>query len=223
MASPHRSFVLRHTQLQRVPSLEEVRLHLAEEVLPLWHDVQVETGDDDSPPPYWAFAWGGGLAVGRYLRDHPEAVAGKRVFDFAAGSGICAIAALTAGAAEAIASDIDPFACAAMELNARALGAAGKHMHITSRDVLDDDPPDVDVILAGDCWYAEALAVRVRPWLLRAHAAGIEILAGDPGRRYTPTDDFVEVGSYMVRTTTELEDQDRKQAWVYRLKPGLTA
>ncbi len=223
MASPHRAFVLRHTTLQQVPSLEEVRLHLAEEVLPLWHDVQVESGDNDSPPPYWAFAWGGGLAIGRYLRDHPEAVVGKRVFDFAAGSGICAIAALNAGAAHAIGADIDPFACAAMELNAKALGAAGKRLTITSRDVLDDEPPDVDVILAGDCWYAEGLAVRVRPWLLRAHAAGIEVLAGDPGRRYTPKDDFDEVGSYLVRTTTELEDQDRKTAWVYRLKPELRA
>ena len=215
--------MLRHTRLQQVPSLEEVRLHLAEEVLPLWHDVQVETGDDDSPPPYWAFAWGGGLAIGRYLRDHPETVAGKRVFDFAAGSGICAIAALNAGASHAVCADIDPFATAAIKLNAAALGAAGKHVSIVRHDVLDDDPPDADVILAGDCWYAEGLAERVRPWLLRAHAAGIEVLAGDPGRRYTPTDDFTEVGSYLVRTTTELEDQDRKQAWVYRLKPGLTA
>ena len=60
-----RSFVLRHTALRPVPGLEEIRLHLAGDVLPLWRAVQLETGDDDAPIPYWAFAWAGGLAVAR--------------------------------------------------------------------------------------------------------------------------------------------------------------
>ncbi|MBA2381478.1 MAG: methyltransferase, partial [Chloroflexi bacterium] len=113
MASSHRAFVLRHTRLRPVPGLEEIRLHLADDVLGLWHAVQVETVDPDAALPYWAFAWGGGLAIGRYLREHPEAVAGRRVLDFAAGSGLCAIAALRAGATVAIGVDIDPFAAAA--------------------------------------------------------------------------------------------------------------
>ena len=65
---------------------------------PLWHAVQLETNDPDAALPYWAFAWAGGLAIGRYLREHPETVAGRRVFDLASGSGLCAIAALRAGA-----------------------------------------------------------------------------------------------------------------------------
>ena len=218
MAASRRAFVLRHTRLQQVPGLEEVRLHLAAEVLPLWRAVQVETDDEDAALPYWAFAWAGGLAVGRYLREHPEAVAGRRVFDLASGSGLCAIAAMQAGASSVAGADIDAFAAEAIKLNARANGC---RVTVVRGDVLEEHPPEVDVILAGDCWYAEGLAERVRPWLLRAHAAGIEVLAGDPGRRYTPKDDFDELGSYLVRTTTELEDQDRKTAWVYRLRPGL--
>src|SRR5450830_1559482 len=100
MAVSPRAFVLHHTRLRPVPGLEQIRLHLADEVLPLWHAVGVETGAADPPLPYWAFAWAGGLAIGRYLSDHPEAVAGRRVFDMASGSGLCAIAAMRAGATQ---------------------------------------------------------------------------------------------------------------------------
>ncbi len=217
MSASARAFVLRHTRLQPVPGLEEVRLHLAGDVLPLWHAVQEETGDADAALPYWAFAWAGGLAIGRYLRDHPEAVLGRRVFDLASGSGLCAIAALRAGATEATCADIDPRSAAAIALNARA---NGHRVRVVAHDVLDQPPPDADVVLAGDCWYEAELAGRVGPWLRRAQAAGLDVLLGDPGRRYLPTDDLVEVASYEVRTTTELEDMDRKRAWVYRLGPA---
>jgi predicted nicotinamide N-methyase len=215
MATSHRAFVLRHSRLLPVPGLEEIRLHLADEVLPLWHAVQVETGDADAALPYWAFAWAGGLAIGRYLRDHPKAVAGRRVFDVASGSGLCAIAAVHAGASAVTGADIDPFAAAAMALNARA---NGRRVSVVGRDVLDEEPPDVDVILAGDCWYEAGLADRVLPWLHRARARGIDVLVGDPGRRYLPADELVELASYDVRTTTELEDLEHKQGRVYAFR-----
>src|SRR6266576_6893867 len=147
MASSSRAFAVRHTRLRPVPGLEEIRLHLADAVLPLWHAVQIETADPDAPLPFWAFAWAGGLAIGRYLREHPEAVAGRRVFDLASGSGLCAIASMQAGAARATGADVDPFAAAAIRLNARANGC---RVNVVHRDVLDDEPPDADVILAGD-------------------------------------------------------------------------
>lgn len=220
MTASLRGFVLRHTVLRQVPGLEEVRLHLADEVLPLWRDVQLETGEADTGLPYWAFAWGGGLAIGRYLREHPEAVAGRRVFDLGSGSGLCAIAALKAGADEATGADIDPFAATAMRLNARANGC---RVGVVERDVLDEEPPDADVILAGDCWYEARFAERVTQWLQRARDRGIDVLVGDPGRRYLPADEVVELAAYEVRTTTELEDMDRKQAWVYALRPSAGA
>ncbi len=216
MATSARSFVLRQTRLGPVPGLETIRLHLADEVLPLWHALQMETGDDDTPLPYWAFAWGGGLAIARYLGSNPEIVVGRRVLDFASGSGICAIAAMLAGATEALALDIDPFAVAAIVVNASANRC---RIATARRDVLDEDPPDVDVIIAGDCWYEEGLARRVLPWLRRAQARGIDVLIGDPGRRYLPAADLLLLATYEVRTTTELEDMDRKQGFVYTLPP----
>ena len=217
MTGSPRAFILRHTHLRPVPGLEDIRLHLADEVLPLWRAAQVETGDPEAALPYWAFAWAGGLAIVRYLQAHPEAVAGRRVLDLASGSGLCAIAAMQGRATSATGVDIDPFAVAAIELNARANGC---RVSVAHRDILDDEPPDADVILAGDCWYDARLAERVLPWLQRARTGGIDVLVGDPGRRYLPTDDLVELASYEVRTTTELEDLDRKRGAVLALRPG---
>ncbi len=134
MAFSHRAFIVRHTRLRPVPGLEEIRLHLADEVLPVWRAIQVETADDDADLPYWAVAWAGGLAIARHLREHPEAVAGRAVFDLGSGSGLCAIAAVRAGASVVTGADIDPFAAAAIELNARANGC---RIAVLRRDVLD--------------------------------------------------------------------------------------
>jgi predicted nicotinamide N-methyase len=216
MAADARSFVLRHTRLRPVPGAEHLRLHLADEVLTLWRATQVETRDEDAPLPYWAFAWAGGLALTQYLREHPERVGGRRVFDVASGSGLCALAALDAGATDVAASDIDPFSWAAIRLNARA---SGGRVTVVRRDVLDDDPPDADVVLAGDTWYETGFAERIWPWLRRCRAAGLDVLVGDPGRAYLPTDGLIELAVYEVRTTTELEDRDQKSARVFELVP----
>jgi predicted nicotinamide N-methyase len=216
MPGSRRSFVLRHTRLQPVPGTDRLRLHLADEVLPLWRAVQAELDDPDAPLPFWAFAWAGGLAIARYLVDHPDAVAGRRVLDLATGSGLCAIAAMRAGAASATGADIDPFAAAAVELNARANGV---RVGFIGRDLLDDDPPEVDLIVAGDTWYEAPLAERVLPWLRRAERRGARVLVGDPGRRYLPVHELDEVARYEVRTTTELEDLALKDGRVYTLRP----
>jgi predicted nicotinamide N-methyase len=194
-----------------------MKLYLADEVLELWRAVQEQTGDPDAPIPFWAFAWGGGLAIARYLRDRPEVVAGKRVMDLGSGSGLCAIAAMTARAASAVAVDIDPIAGAAIALNARANGV---RIDVVRDDELDEPSPDVDVILAGDLWYEQALGERATAWLERAANAGISVLIGDPGRRYLERDRFTELAAYDVRSTTDLEDLGRTRATVYELKGG---
>ena len=70
------------------------------------------------PPPFWAFAWAGGQALARYVLDHREFTRGKRVLDFASGSGLVAIAAAKAGSARVEASEIDEFALAAIAITA---------------------------------------------------------------------------------------------------------
>jgi predicted nicotinamide N-methyase len=89
-----RAFVRRHTQLVPVADLPGVRLHQADDVMAIMRLTGVELGQPDPALPFWAFAWAGGLAISRYLLDHPEEVAGRHVLDVASGSGLCAIVAL---------------------------------------------------------------------------------------------------------------------------------
>lgn len=219
MSTSARAFVLRHTRLQEVPGFAGIRLHLADDVLALWRATQEQTGDTDAPIPYWAFAWGGGLAIARFLRDQPEVVSGRRVLDLASGSGLCAIVAMNEGAAAVTAVDIDPFAAAAIGINARA---NGQRLGVVCADILDHEPPDVDVILAGDCWYEERFAARITAWLQRAVERGIDVRIGDPGRRYLPLDMVRRIATYDVRSTTDLEDMGRNHASVHELRgqPG---
>jgi predicted nicotinamide N-methyase len=114
-----------------------------------------------------------------------------------------------------MAIDIDPFAVAAIALNA---AVAGVRVAALRRDILEDDPPETDVLLAGDCWYEAGFAARVTPFLRRTHERGIDVLIGDPGRRYLPADELTKLAAYDVRTTTELEDLDLKRGTVYRFR-----
>ena len=211
-----RAFVLRHTRLRAIEGVDGVRLHLADDVLPVWHAMQAETGDPDTDLPYWAVAWAGGLAIARHLQAHPELITGRKVFDLGSGSGLCALVALRAGAREATAADVDPYAAAAIALNARA---NDRRVTIARGDALLDEPPAVDVVLAGDCWYEGGFAERVLPWLRRARERGADVLIGDPGRRYLPRDDLVELAAYEVTTTTALEDLATKRGRVFRIRP----
>jgi predicted nicotinamide N-methyase len=218
--SHRRAFVARHTRLREVDGLPGLRLHLADDVETLWPATEAALGIDGVPIPFWAFAWAGGLALAHYLRDHPEAVAGRRVLDIATGSGLVAIEAARAGAEAVTAADIDPFAEVAVALNARANGV---HVAYAGRDLLDEPAPPVDVLLAGDTWYEGPLAERMLPWLREAHGRGVRVLAGDPGRRYLPGDaaaGFIELGRYRVRTTTVLEDRDVVEARVLTFAQG---
>ncbi|MGZ6042586.1 MAG: class I SAM-dependent methyltransferase, partial [Asticcacaulis sp.] len=137
-------------------------------------------GDDQ---PYWAYGWAGGTVLARYILDHPEAVAGRRVLDLGTGSGIVAIAAAKAGAARVTASDIDRNAIAALGLNAAANGLAVEGM---VGDLTSGAPPDVDLIVAGDVFYAAELAARMTVFLTRCVNSGIDVLVGDPGRTHLP-------------------------------------
>ncbi|HZT50916.1 MAG TPA: 50S ribosomal protein L11 methyltransferase, partial [Stellaceae bacterium] len=114
------AFIRANTVLATPPLVPEIRLHLATEVTPLWEATEAVLARQGLPPPYWAFAWPGGQALARYVLDHPAALRDRTVLDIGAGSGLLAVAAAMAGAARAIAADTDPFAAAAIALNAAA-------------------------------------------------------------------------------------------------------
>jgi predicted nicotinamide N-methyase len=192
-------FFARHTRLTRTPLVPEVALHLADDVAALWQAMADAAGTGAGPgpgeaSPFWAAAWIGGQGLARYVLDHPELVAGRTVLDLGAGSGLVAVAAALAGAGRVLASDVDPYALAVIPFNAAANGVTGVE---PVGDVLDDDLPEVDVVLAGDVFYDLRMADRVRPWLFTAWVRGAVVLVGDPGRSQLP-EALQEVAAYDV-------------------------
>jgi predicted nicotinamide N-methyase len=192
-----------------------VKLHLAEESLPIWQRTEEELGEEGLPPPFWAFAWAGGQALARYVLDHPETVAGKRVIDLAAGSGLIAIAAMRAGARSVLAAEIDAFAVAAIGINAEANNVVVEAIVF---DLLAGNTPGADVVLVGDLFYEKPLAERTLAWLRRCRDDGLDVLIGDPGRSYLPRDSLAAIAHYRVPVTRELEDATIKETAVWRLK-----
>jgi predicted nicotinamide N-methyase len=209
-----RTFILENTRPLKPPLVPELRLALADEAVPLWRKTEEELGEIGLPPPFWAFAWAGGQALARYLLDRPEIVRGRRVLDFASGSGLVAIAAAKAGAAEVQASEIDAFAQAAIALNAEANGV---RVAVRAGDIVGRDD-GWDVALAGDVSYERDMAAAVTDWLATLARRGAEVLIGDPGRSYLARDRLERLAEYAVPVTRELEDSEIKNTGVYRFR-----
>ncbi len=217
MATPEqrRSFIQSQTTLAKPPLTPEIQLHLATEITPIWEATEATLEANNLPPPYWAFAWPGGQALTRFLLDNADRVRGKRVLDFAAGSGLSAIGAKMAGAERVSANEIDDFAIEAILLNA----AANKTALEVLRDDLIGRNEGWDVVLAGDVCYERPMADRVIPWLRFLAGSGVTVLMGDPGRAYLPEQGLVEVATYNVPTSKELEDRELRVTRVLRLMP----
>jgi predicted nicotinamide N-methyase len=204
------AFITANAALMPPPLVPEIKLHLATEVVPLWRATEEELAEIGVPPPYWAFAWAGGQALARYVLDNPAIVAGKRVLDIGAGSGLVAIAAAKAGAASALAADIDAFSCAAIRLNA----AANKCSLAVTQEDLIGASNDWDVILVGDLFYERPLAERLLAWLT---PLDVPAYLGDPGRNYFPKEQVEKLATYTVATSRDLEDREIRETGVYRL------
>lgn len=207
-------FIAENTRLLTPPLVPEIKLHLAEESIPIWKKTEEELGEMNVPPPFWAFAWAGGQALARHLLDNRDLTAGKRVLDLGCGSGLTAIAAAMCSAKEVLAADIDAFSLAATRLNATTNGVT---VATTDRDMLDDAACAFDVILVGDLFYERQLADRVLGYIERAKAGGAISLIGDPQRSYFPRGRFTQLAAFEVPVTRELEDAEIKKTAVWRL------
>ncbi|NOT72018.1 MAG: methyltransferase [Hyphomicrobium sp.] len=209
----HDAFIRANTRLLSPPLVPEIRLHLAEESVPIWQKTEDELGEMNVPPPFWAFAWAGGQALARYLLDHPATCAGHNVIDLGAGSGLTAIAAAMTGARSVLAADIDEFARASCNLNAAANGVA---FDVTGEDLLAGPARATGVVLVGDLFYERTLADRVLAYIDAAKTSGATVFIGDPQRSYFPRDRFTSLTTYQVPVTRELEDAEVKKTAVWR-------
>lgn len=205
-------FIRLWTRVASPPLVPEVHLLLGDSVTPLWEALETAV-ESQVPPPFWAFAWPGGQALARFLLDHPETVRGGNVLDFGAGSGLTAIASRMAGAARVVAADLDPWAAAAIHLNADLNSVS---LEVTTQDMIGDSLDGVDFILIGDMCYEKPLAGRIVPWLARLVHKGKTVLVGDPGRNYLPAQGLVSLCAYDIPTTEDLESRPVRHTTVYR-------
>lgn len=208
------AFVRAQTQPAPVPFVPEVCLRMADDAIALWETTESARGEIGLPPPFWAFAWAGGVAVARYVLDHPELVRGRTVLDIAAGSGLVGVAAGLRGAAAVRAAEIDAYAVAAIGINAEANGV---RIDAAVEDLLDGDGGPAEVVLAGDVFYERAMAARFLPFLERARARGAVVIVGDPGRAYLPRERFTALAAYEVPVVADLEDTALKTTTVWQL------
>jgi predicted nicotinamide N-methyase len=208
-------FIRAHTLPATAPLVPEITLQLATEITPIWQATEDWLREHNLSPPFWAFAWPGSQALARHVLDHPDVVAGRRVLDFAAGCGLAAIACALAGAATVEAAEIDPFAIAAIRLNAAA--------NFSPVTALEGDvvgcPCRWDLILCGDVCYEAPMTRHILPWL-RSMAALGKVWIADPGRAYVPAEGLEEFAKMSVPTTTELEDRTERTVRLFRLRPS---
>ncbi len=205
------------TRLRPVPLIPDIRLHQASDPISLWQRTELTSGRTGLDPPFWAFAWAGGLALARYLLDHPETVRGRRAIDIASGSGLVAVAAAMAGAAAVTAYDIDPVAAVAIRMNAAANGVT---VVAVCADVLDQDnllASGADLVLVADAFYERDLAGKVMRFVERCRARGAAVLVGDFGRDYLPRDRLTPLASYDVPGQRMLEGSDIKRTTIWAL------
>jgi predicted nicotinamide N-methyase len=213
------AFVRANTALAAPAMVPEFRLWLASEYVPIWQATEDWLEKQNVDPPYWAFCWPGGQAIARHLLDHPELVRGRRVVDFAAGSAVSSLAALRAGAREAVANDIDALSLVAARLNAEANGLT---LATSGEDWLarGDGEPEADVVIAGDVCYERDMSARALQWL-RSHAnKGRLVLLGDPGRNYFTAQGLEECARYRIPTSVQLENRGMRETVVWRVLPA---
>jgi predicted nicotinamide N-methyase len=206
--------LLARTSLLPVPLVPEIRVHRVDGAVGLF-DLTGGEFRSDEPLPFWAFAWAGGQALGRHVLDDPGIVAGLRVLDVAAGSGVAAIAAAMAGAASVDAVDVDPASAEAVLRNAAANGVT-----VTARagDVLGGTTGGAEVLLAGDVFYSLSTAERMTDFLRAARRGGARVLVGDPGRGYFPERLFDRVAEYVVPVPAALEETEALVTAVWEMR-----
>jgi len=185
----------------------------ATEITPIWEATEAWLEANGVPPPYWAFCWAGGQALTRWVLDNPAEVAGLRVLDFAAGSGVTAIAAAMRGAARVEAAEIDPIACTAIGMNATLNNVA---IEMIEGDIVGA-PCRWDLVVAGDVCYEAPMTAHIWPWLKSLAASGTRVVLADPGRTYLPRTGLRRIADYNVETSLELEDRSQREVSIYTL------
>jgi predicted nicotinamide N-methyase len=231
-----------HAPLRPAPLCPEIQVFHATSLVAIWEAAEHAAGTV-LPSPFWAYPWPAGAGLARFILDHRDTFADRRVLDFGCGGGITSLAAARAGAAHVIANDIDPWALAVARLAAAAQEspltitpcAADFTQEHASREprtaeqaartgVADVDLETIsvglepyEVVLCGDLGYERSVAEAQRAVLTRAHNAGARVFVADAGRAYFRPHGLTQLAAFELDVPEDLEGARRRTAVVYEL------
>lgn len=185
---PATEFLRTHAPLAPLPLCPTLVAHRAPDLVGLWEAWERVCGRR-CETPFWGIAWPAGSVLAGMVLDRHIDVSGLSVLDIGAGGGIVPIAAAKAGAAHAVANDIDPVALHVSRLNAEANGVA---IDTDERDYDTlENLPRPDIVTAADMFYENRGTSAVQPLLRRFSAGGSRVIIADAQRTYTPTKGLV--------------------------------
>jgi predicted nicotinamide N-methyase len=212
---PSEELIRTHAPLMPVWGCPEILIHQASDFFAVWQAWEAESGREREIP-YWAVVWPAAAVLARYLLDHAEIVAGKRVLDLGCGGGAGGIAARKAGAACVCANDIDPVALHIMQRNAAANGI---EMHPDNHDYTNSPQAcSADVVLVADLFYQKTEAAALHAALRRIARGATRIYIADAGRSYAPHDGILLSESLQVPVNKELEGVCHRDVRLYLFK-----
>jgi predicted nicotinamide N-methyase len=198
------------------PLCPELSVFQARSLLGIWQAAEALAGRL-LPAPFWAYAWAAGCALARLLLDEPERVRGRRVLDVGCGSGVAALAAARAGAAQVVANDVDPWALATLAI---AAGRQGLRVEPLRADLTlaAAGALGFEVVLCGDLAYERAQAAPQRALLRACLEHGARVLLADAERAYFDAEGLLLLRELRVAVPKDLEGVEQRTARVYELR-----
>jgi predicted nicotinamide N-methyase len=182
-----------------LPLVPELRLWLMNADYPVGRLSNEATRVLLDDPPYWAFCWGSGAVLARWLLDNPASVQNRTVLDFGSGSGVVGIAAARAGARRVIACDLDPRARLASRANARRNGVT-----VESCSDYFAFTDDLDVIVAADVLYDQENL----PLLAHFRKRASTVLVADSRVPHFDAPGYEKIGARHCLAVPDLDEEE---------------
>lgn len=216
------------TSIGEIP-LHEYRLALGGRSWSFLHTGAVVTLEDEQRflrreqerLPYGVMLWPASIALAHEVVERASALAGKRVLELGAGTGVPGIVAASLGA-RVLQTDRNEVALHVCAMNAERNRVSGIELRSADWETFTSEQP-FDVILGSDVLYATNMHARLRA-ICEAHLApGGTVLFSDPFREQSlPVLEAMQAGGWRVtlaKWSIEVESGTRTIA-VYELSRG---